>query len=135
MYNHLVNCPFFVDEVTSDPVHPDDTLISEKFIPIYVAAGVIFVCVVTIVTLLLLQRRHQSFKNLEQRILQAAEEVDEDGEHYFVMRTSDNRYENKVGLFHNSYMSLKDDFGSFFFLLLFFIFTYIAGNLMLNSTS
>jgi len=31
------------------------------------------------------------------------------------MRTSDNRYENKVGLFHNSYMSLKDDFGSCFF--------------------
>lgn len=72
-------------------MYPDNSISQEQLTPAYIAAGVILLCIVTVLTMRHLHQRHHHFKNLERRILEAADDVDEAGEHYFIMRTSEGR--------------------------------------------
>ncbi|XP_052767193.1 uncharacterized protein LOC128207991 isoform X2 [Mya arenaria] len=64
-----------------------------RLTPVYASVGVLL-CVVTILSITwFLVHRRRGYKHLERRLLEGLEEIDEDGEHYFIMRPANTRNE------------------------------------------
>ena len=68
--------------------HLSDLLISgsaDPSKPIFITIGILATVAMVIISLVVLRRR-QGYKYLERRSLISADDVDENGDHYFVMR-------------------------------------------------
>lgn len=96
--NYSWICHFPETEETHHPMHSDGLLSPGQITLISVIASITLLVTMATVAMRYCYHRRQHFKNLERRLLEVGEEVDENGEHYFVMRNSENGYSYEIQL-------------------------------------